>query len=100
MFGSKVVTIKEILLSSISLHLVLSITRLNSAFVTRPSPFLSYPRKAAFTLAQEMSNMNIYLQEFLVLHKRHFGEVVVVLLSDDQVVLTQGLGCIKNLNPE
>ena len=40
------------------------------------------------------------LQEFLVLHKRHFGKVVAVVLSDDQVVLAQGLCCIKNLNPE
>ena len=38
-------------------------TRLNSAFVTRPSPFLSYPRKAAFT--------------FNVLHQ----EIVKVFLS-------------------
>ena len=77
-------------------------TRLNSAFETRPSPFLSYPRKAAFTL-NVLVKYNLshnYLQELLVLHKRHFWEVVVVVSSDDQVVLTQGCSCIKNSNPE
>ena len=44
--------------------------------------------------------INDYLQELLVLHKRHFWEVVLVVLSDDQVVLTQGLRCIKDSNPE